>query len=163
MATPRTVWAFSQSRDGNQTGPTEIQLVKTPYSPADITLTLTQALALGIDTKNLTTTHVKYLEQEHVSQETVPYKPLPEFQPVKPAHWSDEAWNNRFITGDSKFHVFSTDGIEEYVYLKVSDEKDHNRRWVYDHMHSRDWVQLAAFARKMSDGFESTRSVEPRG
>ena len=91
---------------------------------------LTPSKEAALVPDKLRTTHFLYFDDDHASQPT--YR-LPNTQPECPKQWTHEAWNKRYVIGNTQFHLFCT-SVENTatIILKVSKAKDHKDYWVYD-------------------------------
>ena len=92
----------------------------------------------------------------------IPYKPLPAIQPECPEHWSAEAWENRYVYGDSEYHIFASTTSKDLFALKVSGKKDDNGRWVYEDLDPLFEASLHPFIRRMLDKYSASRLTGPQ-
>ena len=59
------------------------------------------------------------------------YLPIPDTHLTCPEEWSDEEWKERIVFGNNEVHMLTTPNNMFKYMLKVSRDKTHKDKWVY--------------------------------
>lgn len=111
-----------------------IPIVTEPYVPRPTLSGLTPLEEEEFRTTNsieMRRTHFTYVGDDNASR-SLRLVPLPDTHPTCPTQWTEDAWNERIVYGDSKIHMFTTAAGKERFILKVSRDKNHEEKWVYE-------------------------------
>lgn len=120
MAPPGYIQALMIHRDKSPASREDIPTVTEPFLPYILPL---------INQSNMCHTYFIFLG-EYGSKPV--YLPLPDIHPSRPKQWTEEAWNQRLIHGDTNFHVLSTPGENDRFLLWVSQKESHGEKLVYE-------------------------------
>ena len=133
MAVPTQIRACDFSTDGTDKTPRLIPIVLKPCVLPTIPagLTFEQAEIWLQQNRHINhTTHFTYCGDGDASQSR--QLPLPDFSPERPEQWTDEEWNSCIVQGDSKIHLFAAVRSKKRFILKVSRDKNHEEKWIYE-------------------------------